>query len=259
MREQRAVGRNHHRVAVLADANPIHHPPHFLEAELPDQHAGRLIQVAEVNGKDAGRQQVVVDAQRRERDAVERDRRVRRNGDTRPADAARGQGGAGFVEEADLAEFAEPEDVVLEDAVLLPRLQAGVLQIGGERREDLRVLDEIAADFLGGAGGDVRVAGDDGFVGAAPQRQDGDDAERDERDDGGGSEEEREADGDAANVNRHQGISVPGCLCVLDRFPEPQRAENVAARLGGRHRKTSTDSAGAHRPRQEDCRGVIQE
>jgi hypothetical protein len=39
-----------------------------------------------------------------------------------------------LVEERDLAELAELQDVVLENAILLPLLEAGVLEVGGERR-----------------------------------------------------------------------------------------------------------------------------
>ena len=37
-------------------------------------------------------------------------------------------------------------------------VEAGVLQVGGERLEQLGVGDDVAADFLGGARGDVQVA-----------------------------------------------------------------------------------------------------
>ena len=84
-----------------------------------------------------------------------------RDGDAGFPDAARGDGRAGFVEQRDLAELAELQDVVLENAVLLRLRQARVLQIGGERLEELGVGRDVAADFLGGAGGDVQVALDD--------------------------------------------------------------------------------------------------
>ena len=63
-------------------------------------------------------------------------------------------------------------------------VEAGVLQIGGERLQQLGVGDDVAADFLGGAGGDVLVAGDDRFAGAALQREDRDDAVGEQRQDG---------------------------------------------------------------------------
>ena len=55
---------------------PVDHPPHLFEAELADQPAGRLVEARQRNGEDARRQQVVVDADRRHRDAVEDERRV---------------------------------------------------------------------------------------------------------------------------------------------------------------------------------------
>ena len=54
-------------------------------------------------------------------------------------DAAGGNRAAGFVEQRDLAELAELQDVVLDDAILLPGLQIGVLQVGAERLQDVGV------------------------------------------------------------------------------------------------------------------------
>ena len=53
-----------------------------------------------------------------------------------------------FIEQRDLAELAELKDVVLENLVLLALGQAGVLQVGGERLQQLGVGDDVAADFL---------------------------------------------------------------------------------------------------------------
>ena len=186
VRDQLAVGRDDQREAVLADADLIDHPPHLFEAELADEPAGRLVQARQVDGEDDGRQQVLVDADRRHRDAVD-DQRARLSGTaTRGcADAARGDHRAGFVEQRDLAELAELQDVVLEDPILLPCLEAGVLQVGGERLQQRGVGDDVAADFLGGAGGDVLVAGDDRLAGAALERQDRDEAVGEQRHDGG--------------------------------------------------------------------------
>ena len=79
-----------------------------------------------------------------------------------------------FVEQRDFAEFAELQDVVLEDAILLRVIEAGVLQVGGERLEEIGVAGDVAADFSGGARGDVDVAGDDRVAGAALERDDRD-------------------------------------------------------------------------------------
>ena len=91
VRDQLAVGRDDQREAVLADADAVDHPPHLFEAELADEPAGRLVQAREVDGEQRGRQQVLVDADRRHR------RRRRWSAaasfgivDARLADAARG-------------------------------------------------------------------------------------------------------------------------------------------------------------------------
>ena len=88
VRDELAAGRDDQREAVLADADPIDHPPHFFEAELADEPAGRLVQARQVDREDRRRQQVVVDADRRHRDAVDRQLRVLR--DRRRAACRRG-------------------------------------------------------------------------------------------------------------------------------------------------------------------------
>ena len=138
--DQLAVGRDDQREAVLADADAVDHPPHFFEAELADQPAGRLVEPRQVDGEDAGRQQVVVDADRRHRDAVDRPARASFGIATRGVPTRlEAMTSRRFVEQRDLAELAELQDVVLEDAILLPRLEPGVLQVGGERLQDLGV------------------------------------------------------------------------------------------------------------------------
>ena len=147
-----------------------------------------------MDGEERRRQQIVV--QRASADMATPSRVTTgclRDGDARLRDAARGDDRAGFVEERDLAELAELEDVVLEDPVLLPLLEAGVLEVGGERLEQLGVGRDVAADFLGGARGDVDVAGDDRFARAALERDERRDAEGEERQDGDGREQQGEA------------------------------------------------------------------
>ena len=56
----------------------IDHPPHFFEAELADQPAGRLVEARQVDGEDRRRQQILVDADRRHR-------RRRRSSAARPS------------------------------------------------------------------------------------------------------------------------------------------------------------------------------
>ena len=124
--------------------------------------------------------------------------------DARLADAARGDRRAGLVEEGDLAELTELEHVVLEDAVLLPGLEAGVLEVGGERLQQLGVGDDVAADLLGGADGDVLVAVDDRLARAALERKDGDEAVGEQRQDGRAAQQEGEPGRDVPDSWRHQ-------------------------------------------------------
>ena len=68
--------------------------------------------------------------QARPGDAIDSHGGVLRNRHSGRSDAARGQRLTRFVEEGDLFEFAELEDVVLENSILLPGLQSGFLQVG---------------------------------------------------------------------------------------------------------------------------------
>ena len=175
VRDQLAVGRDDQREAVVADADLIDHPPHFLEAELADEPAGGLVQV-----RQRGWRRPTSAAGLRRRGSATSTRRRSSScasfgiADARLADAARRDHRAVLVEQRDLAELAELEHVVLENLILLALAEAGVLQVGGERLEQLGVGDDVAADFLGGAGRDVLVAVDDRVAGAALQREDRD-------------------------------------------------------------------------------------
>ncbi len=119
VRDQGPVRRDHHRVAVVADADVIDHAPHRLEAEFAGQPAGRFAEVGEADGEDGCRQQIFVNANRRHRHAVDHRRRTLRNRDSRLADSARGNHRALFVEQRQFPEFAKLQDVVLEDLILL--------------------------------------------------------------------------------------------------------------------------------------------
>ncbi len=79
-------------------------------------------------------------------------------------------------------------------------VEAGVLQVGGERLEELGVGRDVAADFLGGARGDVQVAGDDRVARAALEREDRDDAVGEQRHDRRQRQQQREAGGDVADA-----------------------------------------------------------
>ena len=46
VRDQLAVGGDDERVALLADPNPIDHPPHFFEADLADERSRALSDAA---------------------------------------------------------------------------------------------------------------------------------------------------------------------------------------------------------------------
>jgi hypothetical protein len=210
VRDQLAAGGDDHREAVSADADLIDHPPHFLEAELAGQPPGRLVQGAQADREDRGRQQILVDADRRHRDAVDRQRRVLRDHDARLADAARGDHRPLLVEQRDLAELAELQHVVLENLILLAAVESGVLQIGGERLEQLGVGKDVAADLFGGADGDVLVAVDDRLAGAALQREDRHDAVGEQRHDGADADQQREPRRDVPDLHVSGGAPPDG-------------------------------------------------
>jgi hypothetical protein len=152
-----------------------------------------------VNRKHGRRQQIFVDLDRRHRNAIDRQLGFFWRRDPRCADAARGDERAALVEQRDLAELAKLQDVVLEDAVLLPGLEAGVLQIGGECLQQFSVGQNVAANLLGGAQRDVLVAGDHRLTCAALERDDRDHAVGDQRQHGGRAEQQREARRDVAD------------------------------------------------------------
>ena len=137
-----------------------------------------------MNREGRRRQQVVVHSNGRHRDAAQHQRGVLGNLHARGADAARGDQRAGSVEECNLPELAELQDVILEDAILLPLLQARVLEVRGERLEELGIGRDVAADFFGGARRDVQVAADNRIASAALQRENRHEAVDEERDDG---------------------------------------------------------------------------
>ena len=140
VRDERAVGRDDQREAVLADADAVDHPPHFLEAELADQPAGGLVEARQVDGEDASSA-----AGRRRRGSATSTTPSSVDGAPARESATRGwptrlvaTGAPASSNSVISRNSRNCEDVVLEDAVLLPRLQAGVLQVGGERLQDAR-------------------------------------------------------------------------------------------------------------------------
>ena len=105
----------------------------------PTSQPDGLVQAREVDGEHRRRQQIVVDADRRHRDAVDDRRRVLR--DRRRAARRRGSRRRAAPASSNSVisrNSRNCEDVVLEDAILLPLLEAGVLQVGGERLQQCR-------------------------------------------------------------------------------------------------------------------------
>ena len=203
VRDQLASRRDDHRVAMLADADAVDHAPHLLERELASQPAGALVQAREADDERRRRQEIFVDADRRHVHALDDRRRVLGDDDPRLAGAARHDRRAGFVKQRDLAELAELEDVVLEDLILLPALETGILQVGRQRFQQRRVADDVATDFFGRSRGDVDVAGDDGVVRAALEREQGDGAVGQQRNDRRHADEQRESGSDVPNPKLH--------------------------------------------------------
>ena len=70
VRDELAVSGDDQRVAAVADADAVHHPPHLFEAELADQPARGLVQTLQMEGERRGGQQILVDADRRHHHAV---------------------------------------------------------------------------------------------------------------------------------------------------------------------------------------------
>ena len=167
MRDELAARPHDHREAVLADADLVHHPPHLFEADLTHEPSGGLVEPRQMDRERGGRQLVFIDADRRHRDAVEGDQRVLRHLDAWMTGAAGHDRRAALVEQCDFVEFVELQDVVLQDPVLLRAIETRVLQVGGQRFEQLGVGRHVAGDFSGGARDDVAVAGDHRLAGAA--------------------------------------------------------------------------------------------
>ena len=179
-----------------------------------------------------------------------------RHRDARRADAAGGDDAAGLVEQRDLAELAELQDVVLEDAVLLPRLELGVLQVGAERLQDVGVAGDVAAissaaraaTFRLPATTDSRVPRCSEIIDTTPYRTSGRTA--------------APARISAKRVAMRR-MRIPSSLsvgCVRgrrpDRTPQAKGAQNVTTGLD-RHVEARADGAGAFAPGQEDRRRVI--
>ena len=134
-------------------------------------------------------------------------------------------------------------------------LEAGVLEVGGERLEQLGVGDDVAADFFGGADRDVLVAVDDRFARAALEREDRDEAVGEQRQYRRAAQQEGEPGRDVPDARRHQcwlarGASVTGLhsrrVAKISRPGSVRRDDEALA-----HRP------GAERPGEKNRRRVV--
>src|SRR6187431_1572641 len=91
----------------------------------------------------AGGQEVIIDGYRRHRDVVAEFRAVLRRLQFRGTHSARRHLTSRGVVERDLTEFRKLQDVVLQDAVLLPWLQIGVFEVARQRLENLDVRVDV--------------------------------------------------------------------------------------------------------------------
>ena len=133
VREQLAFAGDDERVALLADADAVDHPPHLLEVQTADEPpvavrvSLRRTATMAVGSRSSSTEKRDISAPSMstpsEPGTVTRGR----------AEAARDRGPAVFVEQRQLLELGELEDEVLEDAILLPGLEAGLLQVGARR------------------------------------------------------------------------------------------------------------------------------
>ena len=166
--QEEAVACDDEGVAAFADTDAVDHPPHLLKIQAPDEPLAVLCPV-ESDCHDRGGQQVhVVDREARHQGALDVDPFRAGHTDGGLAEAARDGRTPVLIEQRQLAILGKLEDEVLQDAVLLPALEACLLQVGGYRFEDLDAADHVQLDLLGRAAGDVDVPLDDGLLGAGP-------------------------------------------------------------------------------------------
>src|SRR6185503_6673761 len=87
---------------------------------------------------------------------------------------------------------------------------------------------DVAADFFGGARGDILVAADDRFAGAALERPDREAAVAKQRKDGGEGEDQRKSRRNVTDARGHASV-LGGKHMFRHGLPLTQRAEDVAA------------------------------
>ena len=124
--------------AEFADPDPVDHAPQFFEIDSSHQPATRALRPADRKRDYGGWQEVIVYGEAGHQDTADVDTLVAGHRDRRRTDTARCHGSPGFVEQGQFCELGKLESEVLEDAVLLPPLQAGLLQIGGHRAQRAR-------------------------------------------------------------------------------------------------------------------------
>ena len=236
------------RVALLADSDAIDHPPHFFEADLADERAGTLSDLGQSDAHDRRGQQITVDIDWRNGDVRSERCAGLRELKLRLADATGGELSAGGVVERDLSEFGKVEDRILEDAILLPTVEIGVLRGAGDRLKNVDVGLDVQTDLLGDAPGDVLVAGDDGSSGGFAKREDRNSAVDQKRQNTGRGEEQCESRGDpfqfAASLASFQSLMVmrmspPGALTTLKR--------RLTARAVSPHARNIAGGSSKHR------------
>ena len=164
--------------------------------------------------------------------------------------AGRGHRGAVAVEQRQLAVGREGLDVVAQDPLLLIQRQAGVLQVRGDRGEQVDVVIEVLLDLAGGVLG--RGLGFFGHrdVGRRPQQLQRHHAVGEQRRDGRGRDEHGEA-----GANRLHGDPAPAAAAV-DQPPAIDRAEDVDV-VAGRQDEAAAHGAAGLPPVEERGRRIV--
>ena len=109
MGDQLTVGGDDEGIALIADANLIDHPPHFFKADLADERSRVLPELGQLDAHDGCRQEIVVDADGRERDVRAEARAGLRELHLRAPHAARRELAACRVVECDLTKLGKIE------------------------------------------------------------------------------------------------------------------------------------------------------
>jgi hypothetical protein len=185
VREELAFVRHDQCVALFADPDAVDHPPHRFEVQAADQPPA-AVAIHQTHRDDRGRQQVVVNREPRDQCPFDVDAFGPRNADRRSVKSARYGWPPCVIEQRQLPEFGELKNEVLEDAILLPALEAGLLQIGADGLENLHAAGNVQLDLFSHLAGNVEVADDNSLLGAAPQGDDRHRTIRQERQYGGG-------------------------------------------------------------------------